>query len=428
MKQQLLDRTKAPEIFQSVDFELNEPELYLLDNQIPVYYLSSNKHELIRIKLIFDAGCAFNQIKLQAESTLAMLNKGTSKYSAYKTAAEIDNYGAYLKFDCRNDQSIITLTCLKKNLQKLLPIIRSMISEATFSKKEFKAYLTRSIQSFLTNEQKSKVIASKHFSKLIFGENTPYGAFLESSDFDKIQINNLIDFYHKHYTPNNCTILISGPVDNLILNLLNEYFGDFWKENSNKKSFIQENHPTSGLFNIKRTNALQSTIFIGNHIIPYQHPDYMAFKLLHIVFGGFFGSRLMRNIREDKGYTYGIYSTIHLYQQASIFLIKVDTATETTNLTIKEIEKEINIIKNELIAESELNLVKNYAIGNFMHSIDGVYNQTDCFTNLLFGNTGLKMYVENFKKMMHTSPETLQKIANQYLNFDSMLKVVVGNI
>lgn len=428
MKKQKLDRTNAPEVFQNINIELNEPSLYVLNNKIPVYYLSSDNHDLICIQLIFKAGYAYNNINLQAEMTAAMLQKGTSKYSAYQIASEIDNYGAYLDITCQVDNAFVTLTCLKKNLKKLLPIVKSMISEATFREKEFKLYLHRNLQSFLTEEQKPKAIATKHFSKLIYGENTPYGTILESSDYDKIRIDCLSDFYINHYTPDNCTIIMSGPIDNTVLELLNENLGDFWKANSNKKSFVQINNPATGRTNIKRENALQSTIVIGKHVMPYQHPDYVQFNLLNIVFGGFFGSRLMKNIREDKGYTYGIYSKVILNQQASVFLIKVDTATETTEPTLKEIKNEIEIIKNELISEDELKLVKNYTIGNFMRSIDGVYNQAECFKDLFLRGSGLKMYVDNFKKLMLISPETLQATANKYLDLESMLTVVVGNV
>jgi len=171
---------------------------------------------------------------------------------------------------------------------------------------------------------------------------------------------------------------------------------------------------------------LQSAIRMGLPFINREHPDFPAVQVLNTVLGGYFGSRLMNNIREDKGYTYGIGSGITSYKQGGAIFIATEVGADVCKAATIEIEKEINLLKTELIAEDELNLVRNYMLGSLLGSLENVFSHADKFKNLYFSGMSYEYYDRYTEIVKTVTAEELLKLANQYLDFDSFYKVIVG--
>jgi predicted Zn-dependent peptidase len=314
----------------------------------------------------------------------------------------------------------------KKNFNATLPLLESLFVEPTFSPDEFDQLRNIEREDYIIQNEKPKHIARKTINELVFGKETPYGRSANVSDYDNMQLEQLVDFFHDNYSSDNCKIILSGPVNDEILSALDKHLGNPWNINGKRADFVQDSVFKPELVHILKKGALQSAIQIGMPIIHRHHEDYIPFLLLNTVFGGYFGSRLMSNIREDKGYTYGIHSQVTPFIKGSIFTISTEAGTAVTNDTLHEIQHEMQQIQEKFIEPEELNLVKNYLTGSYMRSLDGVYNQAEKFKSIHGFQLKMDYFEKSLLRIQHTQADELQSLAKKYLNYDSMTKVIVG--
>lgn len=423
-----LNRQQQPELQPISGLNINDPQQIKLKNGIPVYFFDNPSQQAIRFDLIFDAGSALQSKALVASSTVKMLQEGTSRFSAGQIAQKIDYFGAYVDLQASKDTAWISLYGLRKHMHNLFPLLKSMLTEATFGNRSFTHFNNRQRQAFLLNSQKPKHIARKAFNGLVFGYDTAYGQTAELTDFDAVSTDDLKDFYASAYTSNNCTIIASGPIDNNFLLLIEEFFGQPWRVGEKPEMLKHDFTFHAGYFPLQREAALQSSIVMGMPFIARTHPDYLPFLLVNTLFGGYFGSRLMTNIREDKGYTYGIYSQVMPLRHASTFSISTETGTAVTKAAIDEIKKEMQRLCDIPVDEYELNLVKNYLNGSYLRALDGVYNMADRFKSALENNLKMSYYVESLDRIQQVTVDEVQILANKYLHPEKMATVVVGDL
>ena len=428
MQTPFLDRTKAPSLEKSVSLSLSEPRKMLLTNGMPLFIFDSPIHPAVRIDIIFDAGSIWQCKKLVADTTIKMLKEGTASYSAGAIASKTDYYGAFFDLTASKDTSWISLYSLKNHLPKLLPILKSMLTEASFRNRDFKLKNSRQKQAFITNSQKPKKIATMAYNELIFGANTAYGQTAHETDFDLLNNQDLMQFYQQQFHPQNAYMIISGAADENDIQLINKELGSQWRQGTGEKTMLPiQNDFEPGYTHILHKNALQSAIMMGKPLMSRQSPDYIPFLLLNTLLGGYFGSRLMTNIREDKGYTYGISSQVMPMRHATAFTISTQTGAAVTQATLKEIYHELNRLRNETVSADELDLVKNYLNGSYLRALDGVFNQAERFRSAYDSGLTMQFYIESLKRIQETTADELRALAIKYLDPNSMRTVVVGD-
>lgn len=427
MRIQSPDRKTAPEIISSDSLKLSEPTAIKLSNNMPLYLFPSPIHEASRLDIVLEAGSIWQHKKLTASTTIKMLREGTSRFSGGEISSKIDYYGAFLDLQTTKDTAWISLYAMRKNLYRLLPMIKSMLTEASFRNRDFNLLNSRQKQSFLVNSQKPKQQARNHFNQLLFGANTPYGQIAESADFDKLKRDDLVKFYHEKICPEQAYAILAGPIDEELKSLIDEFVGFEWRAKGVKNMFKMNATFKPGYHHILRKNSLQSAIVLGKTLMLRSHPDYIPFLLLNTVLGGYFGSRLMANIREDKGYTYGINSQVVPMRHATVFMISTETGSTVTQNAILEIKHELKQLREIPIPEEELQLVKNYLNGSYLRALDGVYNQAERFRSVRDQGLGMQFYLNSIQRIQQTTSEELLNLAQKYLDPESMVTVVVGD-
>ncbi len=427
MRQQNLDRTRAPKLSTSAALKTDEPAVKKLSNGMPLYLFPSPIHEALRLDIVIDAGSIWQHKKLTASTTIKMLREGTAQFSGGEISSKIDYFGAFIDLQASKDSAWISLYGLRKHLPNLLPLIKSMLSEASFRKRDFKLLNSRQKQSFLVNSQKPKQQARNAFNQLIFGPDTAYGQVAEAEDFDLLQNEDLHKFYQEKIYPEQAYAILSGPVDEAALKLIDEFIGFEWRAKGSKNMMKLGSAFNPAYHHILRPAALQSAVVTGKTIMLRSHQDYIPFLLLNTVLGGYFGSRLMANIREDKGYTYGINSQVVPMRHATVFMINTETGSTVTQAALSEIKSELTRLREEKIPEQELELVKNYLNGSYLRALDGVYNQAERFRSVRDQGLGMQFYSESLKRIQETSSEQLLQLAQQYLDPETMVTVVVGD-
>jgi zinc protease len=425
------DRTKMPLTANFEKLELKTPEEIRLDNGLPVFLIPGDEPEVTRLDLVFDAGSAFQEVKLQAAAVNDLLADGTRHHSSFEIAEILDFHGAYTDFFLTKDTAGITLYGLTKHYHRLLPLMAEMITEAVFPEEEVAIFLERRKQEFQVNKQKVRYLASQGFNKLIFGENSAYGQVLEEEDFERLNRSHLLDFYRRYYAENRFKIILSGKIDNTLLQNLNRILGQPVLPSGlpDRKSEIHFVLPGSEQkMLVEKKEALQSALRIGTLSMAQNHPDFAGLNLLNTVLGGYFGSRLMRSVREEKGYTYGIYSALQTHRHATLFGIATEVNARHTKDALKEIERQMLLLCREKIAQDELQTVKNYVYGSYLRSFDGPLQVADRFRKSLELELPFSFYRELLDRMMRLTPEDLFPLAAKYLNPENMKTLVVGDI
>jgi predicted Zn-dependent peptidase len=421
------DRLTAPATHPIDTVNPQFPEQFTLSNGMEVYSLSAGSQEVLKVELLFAAGTSRYSNPLIPSFTASMLQEGTHQRNAAQIANDVDDFGAFLELDIDKDFSGITLYSLNKHLAKTLPVVEDILMNSTFPEEEWEIMRSNRIQKYTVNLGKVGFVAGKRFQELLYAE-TPYGTSFDVNDYRAMHRNELIHFYQNQYAPTAAKLFVSGKMDDSIHQLLESTFGQLKGDGkflpalalaapvkfSERKQFIP------------KEDAIQSAIRIGRRMFPKSNPDYFAMKVLTTILGGYFGSRLMTNIREDKGYTYGIGSGIMPYRSDSYFYISTEVGADVCSAALDEIYKEIRILRDELVSKEELDLVKNYLLGSLLKSFEGPFERMERFKNLHLYGVGNDYYQHYTAAIRAVSPQKLQELAQTWLQEDDLLELVVG--
>jgi len=426
----MLDRNKIPNLGKPTQLELKEPECITLENGVDAFIIDSGDEAVTRVDLVIQAGSVHQEKKLVADSVSHLLREGTKSFNSKQLAEKLDYFGAYFDVNASKDTTTLTLFSLTRHLPELLPVISEMLNEAIFPEEELRIHMERGKQEFLVNIEKVKYKASLEFNQLVFGKNTAYGQVLELDDFEFLSRANLLDFYKRHFVPQNSYIILSGQVDDLVRELAGKYFGNDWREGNhspNSKLKYSTINPVKEQF-VEKKGSMQSAIRLGRQIVGKQHSDYNRFVLLNTILGGYFGSRLMSNLREDKGYTYGVSSFVANYLHNGYFSVATEVNAEHTGAALDEIYKEIKTLREKRVNSEELSLVKNYIYGTFLRNFDGPFALAERFRAVMDFGLGFDFYQNSLKEILTIDAGQLIETANKYLQTDDLYQLVVGEM
>lgn len=399
----------------------------LLPNGIEVIYIHDPAQEVFKIDVLFEAGIYYQSQPLLSSTTLNMLNEGTTRHNAEAIAEIFDYYGAYVDYNCGLNKVELSLVSLNKYAPETIAMLAEMIADSVIPEKELEIFLRNKRQEFLVGLEKTSYLARKEFSRLLFGEQHPYANIVTEKDYSRITAPLIRDFYRQYINARNCRIMVCGNVSEEVLSLLETHFANLQAPSTPLAPVSYPISPAAaGRYKVIKENAVQASLRIGKKGVRITEDDYAGFQLLNTVLGGYFGSRLMSNIREEKGYTYGIQSFNVSMPESSYWCIATDVNSDYTEATIDETLKEIKILQTELIPEDELTLVKNYLHGDLLREIDGVFSQSDALKHKL--NYGLtnEIYLSLIDKIKHCRAEDLLELANKYYNPDEMYIVTAG--
>ena len=421
-----LNRTQAP-AFQSIkDITFIEPSTEMLSNEQTIHCINVGNQELIRLEFIFSNSVWDEHNPLAGMAVNHLLNEGTSRYSAEELAEKIDYYGAFFQTDFNVDYSSITLYTLNKHLKQVLPVFFDILTDADFPERELKTFIENQQQRLRVNLEKNDFVARRKFNKALFGHSV-YGFESQCEDYEQLNRSVLQMYYREVYRPDNCTILLAGKVDQGVLDVINDFMP--WKKvyhNPIKINAVATSSSLDKSIFIEKEDVLQSAIRLGMPFVNRNHPDFSALQILNTVLGGYFGSRLMKNVREDKGYTYGIGSAIVSLKHAGYFFIASEVGANVCSSAIDEIYKEIELLKTTLIDKNELNLVRNYLLGSILGSLENAFSHADKFKNIYLNGLTYDYYRNHIKTIHTISAEHLQSLAQRYWNRTDFYEVVVG--
>lgn len=421
------DRKQAPPIVDAVNFDLKlkPADRFALDNGIEVYAVNAGAEDVLSFEWVFYAGNWYEEQDLVAATTNFLLRNGTSNKTAFQINEHFEYYGSYLNRACHSETATITLHCLTKHVKELLPAVRELIVDSVLPQNEIDVYKQNMKQRLKVSLKKSDFVAGRLIDVYLYGEKHPYGKFSRAEDFDALTREQLQDFYKTYYQQGKLVLFVAGKLPADLASLLNQYFGDLPNKAAVTNAIIPA-PATEKKFRIANdAEGVQGSIRIARPFPNRHHPDFMKVMTLNTLFGGFFGSRLMSNIREDKGYTYGIHSYLqnHLYDSA--WMISTEAGKDVCEATITEVYKEMKDLREELVDEEELLLVRNYMMGSILGDLDGPFQIIARWKNIVLNNLSEQYFYDSINTIKTISAEELQQLAQQYLQPDDFYELVV---
>lgn len=416
-----MNRSITPELNQIEHISIIAPQK-LSKFPVPFYFMQEIPNATSRIELYFDAGTVNGKIGL-ASSVSGLLLSGTEKMNSMQIHTELDNLGAYTDVSIGHESVIVTLYGLKDKLLEITSLFIQSLVNADFKQKEIDELIADRKQKLKINLEKVSFLAQREFTRNLFYQS-PYGRVIEEKEYDTISRDEIIDFHQKHYLSGLLKVVLVGDLTELEL----VHFEDLLLPLCISRPVIFSDSLKNkvGINQVKKEGALQAAIRIGRILFTRKHPDFIPFTILNTVLGDYFGSRLMSNLREDKGFTYGINSMISEFQNIGYFLIATDVAAEQTQAALKEIQFEIEKLQNERIDFQELELVKNYLLGQLLKSADGPYAMTDLYVHLRNYDLEADYYNRYIHEIKQITPEKLRECAKKYLNWGDLTIVTAG--
>ncbi|MDQ3394943.1 MAG: insulinase family protein [Bacteroidota bacterium] len=422
----MINRILAPEFKKVVEIDFSQAKNITLDNNISLHIINAGTQPVIRFEIIIKAGAVEEPKPGYSYFTSKILQEGTKYKSSKEISRQLDKFGAFLEVNPGNDYVIIVLYTLSKHLSSVLPILQDILFNPSFPEDELETLKRIKIQNTKVNQEKTNYLSSIIFRKSIFGNAHPYGRELLENNINDITADVLKTFYNQYYH-NSWDIIVSGLIQEDDIKIINLYFGKHQVKPTNTSS---PNKPsgTPGNHLINKEDSLQSSIRTGKLLFNKSNKDVHKFKIVNEILGGYFGSRLMKNIREEKGFTYGIQSNLVSLKQEGYFVIGTDVKKEFTSKTLEEIYKEIKVLQQEPVDLQELETVKNYMTGSFLSEINTPFALADKFKSIYLHDLNYDYY-KNFIATINTiTPQEILETAQQYLHVDSMTEVIVGGL
>lgn len=422
-----MDRTIAPKFTEIDNIQFIDPKIEKLDNGLELAIFKTGSQEVVKIQLIIEAGTIFQDKPITASTTNALLQEGSKNFSADEIAQQMDFYGSHLSLTVDKDFAKITLFSLQKHIDKGLDILSDIVQNPTFPQDKLDKYLARRLQAFKLDMEKVKDLSSRKFTQELFGPEHPYSKVANESDFTNISRNDLIEFFSKQYQAQTSKMIVAGQFDDEVLVSIKKKFSS-WGNSKSAKEFIKFKTPQikETNFLIEKKDAMQSGIRLGKILFNRTHKDYTKMQVVNTLLGGYFGSRLMKNIREDKGYTYGIGSALVSQKETGYFTIVSEVNSKYSKETIQEIKKEINILQTELVSVDELNKVKSYMLGRLLRSVDGPFSLSETFLNIWLYKLDWSYYRQYINVIKNIEPNEIKDLCIKYLDEASLIKVIAG--
>jgi len=417
-----MDRLTAPQIHPIKTLQILPPTAYELPNGGDLFHLSAVEDDATKIDFIFDAGSSKNE-KLISRLSGELLFAGTTRKSSDELHESIDRLGGFTNVEISDEEAIVSVLGLRENIIPLIDIVLDAIYDAQFEEREIKQLIASKKQQFQVAMEKVSTLARREFLSNIFPDS-PYGQLTDFADFEKVDRESLLAFHRTHYIKGLQKIAVVGNLNDQRISHIIQAAKKF--DRSVDRPVQQSFNYTPQQVEVEKTGAVQTAIRIGRILFNKQHEDFIDFNVLNTILGGYFGSRLMTSIREEKGYTYGIGSGVAQLKNTGYFFISTEVGEQYKDATITAIQSEIEQLQHELVSTEELELVRNYITGQLLKNADGPFAQMDRYLSVHKHGKDLSYYNEILTALNKITPERIRDLSQQYLKWDDLIIIKAG--
>jgi zinc protease len=424
----MLNRTETP-AFKNIDsFSIKEYQLKKLDSGLDIYLIEDATSDVLKIDFFYNGGVRSEPANGIATAAASLLTEGTSRMSAEEIANAFDFYGAFIQASANKDESQVTIYCLPKFFKQCCLLLKDVLMDAQYPEKEINIYKKNAVQSLIVKEKKTSFLSKRRYENLLFGNNNSYGKSVSQEDIKNISRETVLGFGKSVYSAKPVYVMAAGKIPEGFVEIMNVLFRDLAETHVSNDRFEEpiETRASTDIVWVNVPGAKQCSVRIGKLTINRNHKDFRELTIVNLFLGGFFGSRLMKNIREEKGLTYGIYSDVEPKQNATSFNISVELNKDSVMVGIDEIRKELKRLRETPTTIYELDIAKNYYLGSFLRGFDGVFSLSSFAKTIIDYKLSYEYYSGYLNVIQSLTPERLQQLASEHLHEDSMITVVAG--
>lgn len=405
--------------------EVAEARLTTLPNGVGLYTLASDDFEVLRISFVFRAGSAVQTTPFSASAAASLLAEGTRDLTARQVAEQLDYYGSWYDVSIDRDYAYINFATLSKFFDPTLAVAEQILLYPTFPEEELRTYAAKRKQRLAIDRTKVDVEAREAFARALFGPEHPYGITSDAAEYDRLTRDAVADFYRRFYTAENCFVVCSGRIGDRELQAVADLAGRIPHGAAETSAPFPAPVTTHEAF-VAHPGAVQSSLRLGRLLFARQHPDFLGMQVVATALGGYFGSRLMQNLREEHGYTYGVVSAMVNFDREGYFAVAAQVGSDVAREALREIYAEIERLGTEPMSEAELDLVKNMMTGEMMRILDGPFGIADVtIENILCGRDNA-VIGENIRRIRAMTPAEVQSLARKYLRREDLVTVAAG--
>lgn len=421
----MLDRSIAPAAYPVEKILFPKPLTYSLANGVEVWVVSAGEQEVFKFELSTKAGAIHSPLAGLAGMTASLMKRGTSIHTAQEIHQSFDFFGAFWDVQASLDHGTFTVYGLNKHFESLIPLVTEILQQATFPSDEVEKEIEIERQKTKLNWEKTSYSASQKFRAQIFPQD-PYGRFTVTDDFDALDQQVIASQYALTWKTQKPVIFLSGKISEEQIKFLDQTIGQL--QFKNEEILIPAIKPVTRPLKTReeKEGSVQSSIRYGLPAISRNHPDYFHFSFMNTVLGGYFGSRLQKNIREDKGFTYGISSSLAPYPRGGYWVVGTDVNGENVDATLAEINKEIQSLQNDLVPQEELDIVKSYLMGSFTGELTQAFDIAEKVRVIQLDGLAPDFYDQFQDSIQNIQAQDIRDMATKYLNLDLMHEVIVG--
>ncbi|PHK98987.1 hypothetical protein CGL56_05870 [Neolewinella marina] len=382
---------------------------------------------ILTVEMIWRAGRPYESQRFLAAATNALLTEGTRRHSAAELERLFEQYGTSLDTPDDYDTANLALATITRHADRLLPVMTEVIAEPAFSEREFKRYRKRSRQQLREDLQDPDWLAYRHLSEAAFGAENPYGYGGGKEDYDALTLEAVKRHYRNFYGAANATLRVVGQLNAEVEALLERTFGQLAPGPLVTPPDYRVAAAPPKLIQVHRPRAQQTMIRQGRRGFRVTDEDYPGLAVLETILGGYYGSRLMRNIREEKGYTYGIDSDLDTYRYDGTLGIAADVANENLDAVRAEIRTEMEKLRQDLIPAAELDMVRAYLLGGLIMDLDGPLAVSSRYRSAIIKEYDAPEHLRRLDDTIrHISAQELRDLAGRYLRPELDWEVIVG--
>ena len=417
-----------PAIHNFTDLRLTCPTPVRLPNGMPMWVIGNGEDEVCRLTLIMGGGAMQESKAMTAYITAANVLQGNRQQTPAEIAEALDYHGAWKASQAHDFCSILSISSLNEHLEKMAELFMNCVTQPSFPADELAVTKQRLSSNCATNRQQVKTLANDAMRQLYYGPHHPLARITTPESIESITRDDVMQFHAAHYNSSNCRVIVSGKVTDRELAIVERTVGAWNCPGAVDGEEEPPIEPQAQMLQIvDKPQAVQSAIYITLRAVPRRHPDYNRLRVLMMALGGYFGSRLNQNVREQKGYTYGIHAYLAGRRADAFMGINTECATQYTWPLIDEVKKEMLRLHSELIPDVELNIVKQHIMSDLAKTLDTPFTMAEYVNSTLLIGTYPEYFNDQVATLEQVTAQELRELAQRYLRPERMRIVIAGD-
>lgn len=405
---------------------LPEPLRRTLSNGVTLHLLPAPEYGVVRFTFVFAAGTICQEAPFVASATANLASEGTSSLSAREVAERLDYYGSYFDVNIDRDYSYLSFCCLHRFFAPTLDVAREVLLRPAFPDGELESYRAKRRQRLHIERTKVDVRAREAFTAALFGPAHPYGAISPEEAYDRLTREQVVAFHRSRYTAPRCFVVASGRIDSAVEEALARLAAELPAGDGVPDPVPPAPQPVP-FTAVEHPGAVQSSLRTGRRLFTRTHPDFAGMQVVAALLGGYFGSRLMQNLRARNGYTYGVMAAMVNLRHEGYLAVATQVGSEVTAAALGEIRREIGRLRTERATDEELEAVRNILTGETMRILDGPFGIADATIECIQCGLPNASVGDTLARIRAVTPDEVLRLARRYLDPDAFVTVAAGD-